>query len=122
MCTNQALSKKSDDASRRASSHSGPPPSSVARFSRKAVADAAAWAGNISSSVLIIFVNKYLMGRKGYDFHYGEFGRQSVSQSLLFFFFSWRRGREMNERQRGKKTQPFFLLSPPPETTKRKNS
>ena len=96
MCTNQALSKKSDDASRRASSHSGPPPSSVARFSRKAVADAAAWAGNISSSVLIIFVNKYLMGRKGYDFHYGEFCWQSVSQSLLFFFFFVEKG-ERNE-------------------------
>lgn len=73
----QALAKKSDGNSRRISSHAlGPSSTSSSiffpRLSRKAVADAAAWAGNISSSVLIIFVNKYLMGRKGYDFHYGE--------------------------------------------------
>ena len=47
-----------------------PPPSAAARA--KLAADAAAWAGNVASSVLIIFVNKALMGARGYGFHYGE--------------------------------------------------
>lgn len=33
--------------------------------------DIAAWFGNVSSSVLIIFVNKVLMSRTGYGFRYG---------------------------------------------------
>lgn len=33
--------------------------------------DTAAWAGNVSSSVLIIFVNKVLMSNTGYGFRYG---------------------------------------------------
>ena len=142
----QALSKKSDDASRRvSSSHLGPAP--VPRFSRKAVADAAAWAGNISSSVLIIFVNKYLMGRKGYDFHYGE-------RSVFFCCCFWmeRRGgggeregeKTWGERERERATRregdgtreqkkgktklqkkrlsftPFFPRHPPPHTKKQR--
>lgn len=36
--------------------------------------DAAAWLGNVSSSVLIVFVNKLLMDpRTGYKFQFGEF-------------------------------------------------
>ena len=34
--------------------------------------DLLAWAGNVSSSVLIIFVNKVLMNTTGYGFQYGE--------------------------------------------------
>lgn len=34
--------------------------------------DLAAYVGNISSSVFIIFVNKRLMGSKGYGFGYGK--------------------------------------------------
>ena len=33
--------------------------------------DLLAWAGNVSSSVLIIFVNKVLMNTTGYGFQYG---------------------------------------------------
>ena len=33
--------------------------------------DVAAWAANVSTSVLIVFVNKVLMDSKGYGFHYG---------------------------------------------------
>ena len=36
------------------------------------VMDLLAWAGNVSSSVLIIFVNKVLMNTTGYGFQYGE--------------------------------------------------
>ena len=39
---------------------------------QKIVMDMLAWAGNVSSSVLIIFVNKILMNRTGYGFKYGE--------------------------------------------------
>ena len=99
----QALSKKSDDASRRV--HLGPPNSSsqiLPRFSRKAVADAAAWAGNISSSVLIIFVNKYLMGRKGYDFHYGEWKVSFVLLHLPWDYKKELRGRRRKKERREK--------------------
>ena len=34
--------------------------------------DLLAWAGNVSSSVLIIFVNKVLMNTTGYGFQYGK--------------------------------------------------
>ncbi|KAK9918349.1 hypothetical protein WJX75_003397 [Coccomyxa subellipsoidea] len=37
---------------------------------QKLVMDMVAWAGNVSSSVLIIFVNKVLMNRTGYGFQY----------------------------------------------------
>ena len=37
-----------------------------------AVVGGLAWFGNISSSVAIIFVNKLLMGRSGFDFTYGD--------------------------------------------------
>ena len=38
---------------------------------QKLVLDLVAWAGNVSSSVLIIFVNKILMNTTGYGFQYG---------------------------------------------------
>ena len=41
----------------------------------KLVADGAAWASNVLSSVLIIFVNKALMGSAGYGFAYGAGAR-----------------------------------------------
>jgi solute carrier family 35, member E3 len=34
--------------------------------------DLASWAGNVSTSVLIVFVNKVLMSSRGYGFRYGE--------------------------------------------------
>ena len=39
---------------------------------QRLVMDLLAWAGNVSSSVLIIFVNKVLMNTTGYGFQYGE--------------------------------------------------
>ena len=39
---------------------------------RKILMDVSAWAGNVSTSVLIIFINKILMSRTGYGFQYGE--------------------------------------------------
>ena len=39
---------------------------------QKIVLDLVAWASNVSSSVLIIFVNKILMQTTGYGFKYGE--------------------------------------------------
>lgn len=38
----------------------------------KLIADFTAWAGNVSSSVGIIFINKVLMSTTGYGFRYGE--------------------------------------------------
>ncbi len=38
---------------------------------QKLVMDMVAWAGNVSSSVMIIFVNKVLMNATGYGFKYG---------------------------------------------------
>ena len=38
---------------------------------QKIVLDLVAWASNVSSSVLIIFVNKILMQATGYGFKYG---------------------------------------------------
>ena len=35
------------------------------------IADGAAWFGNVSTSVAIIFVNKVLMNTSGYGFRYG---------------------------------------------------
>ena len=40
---------------------------------QKLAMDMLAWAGNVSSSVMIIFVNKVLMSASGYDFQYGGF-------------------------------------------------
>ena len=37
----------------------------------KLIADFTAWAGNVSSSVGIIFINKVLMSTTGYGFRYG---------------------------------------------------
>lgn len=39
---------------------------------RKILMDVSAWAGNVSTSVLIIFINKVLMSRTGYGFRYGQ--------------------------------------------------
>lgn len=39
---------------------------------RKLVLDVGAWFGNVSTSVLIIFINKFLMNKTGYGFHYGK--------------------------------------------------
>lgn len=39
---------------------------------QKLVMDMVAWAGNVSSSVMIIFVNKILMNTTGYGFKYGR--------------------------------------------------
>lgn len=36
------------------------------------VGDVSAWAGNVSTSVAIVFVNKILMNVTGYGFKYGE--------------------------------------------------
>lgn len=38
---------------------------------QKLAMDMLAWAGNVSSSVMIIFVNKVLMSASGYGFQYG---------------------------------------------------
>ncbi len=38
---------------------------------QKLVMDMVAWAGNVSSSVMIIFINKILMNATGYGFKYG---------------------------------------------------
>lgn len=38
----------------------------------KVYLDLAAWAGNVSTSVLIVFVNKVLMSARGYGFHFGK--------------------------------------------------
>ena len=38
---------------------------------RKVLLDVGAWAGNVCTSVLIIFINKILMSGKGYNFQYG---------------------------------------------------
>ena len=38
---------------------------------RRLLFDAAAWSGNVGTSVLIIFVNKVLMNKSGYGFFYG---------------------------------------------------
>ena len=35
--------------------------------------DVAAWAGNVSTSVAIVFVNKILMNASGYGFKYGAY-------------------------------------------------
>lgn len=35
------------------------------------VGDVSAWAGNVSTSVAIVFVNKILMNATGYGFKYG---------------------------------------------------
>ena len=43
----------------------------VAPFSATFIADAAAWTSNVSSAVLIIFVNKVLMSTTGYGFRFG---------------------------------------------------
>ena len=50
--------------------------------------DLLAWAGNVSSSVLIIFVNKVLMNTTGYGFQYGEpiLGPLYISRCLTFGF------------------------------------
>lgn len=56
-----------------AMSGGGPPLGGDARSKR--AGDLAAWAGNVSTSVLIVFVNKVVMksiGRGGFGFHYGE--------------------------------------------------
>lgn len=37
--------------------------------------DMAAWAGNVSTSVAIVFVNKILMNASGYGFKYGAHSR-----------------------------------------------
>lgn len=39
---------------------------------RKILMDVSAWAGNVSTSVLIIFINKVLMSKTGYGFRYGQ--------------------------------------------------
>ena len=36
-----------------------------------AAGDLVSWAGNVSTSVFIVFVNKLLMKSTGYGFHYG---------------------------------------------------
>ena len=46
---------------------------------QKIVMDMLAWAGNVSSSVLIIFVNKVLMNRTGYGFKYGEWPQKAYN-------------------------------------------
>ena len=49
--------------------------------------DIAAWFGNVSSSVLIIFVNKVLMSRTGYGFRYGiPLGWQHILNELTSIF------------------------------------
>ena len=47
--------------------------------------------------MLIIFVNKYLMGRKGYDFHYGE-------RSVFFCCCFWMERRGGGGEREGEKT------------------
>jgi hypothetical protein len=46
---------------------------------QKVVMDMLAWAGNVSSSVLIIFVNKILMNKTGYGFKYGECPQKNIT-------------------------------------------
>ena len=42
---------------------------------RQLVGDVSAWAGNVATSVAIVFVNKILMNATGYGFKYGEQAR-----------------------------------------------
>jgi len=75
----------------------GPSPLSAAAVAKRAklVADGAAWASNVLSSVLIIFVNKALMGSAGYGFAFGECragracrnGKKGWARFFFFFFF-----------------------------------
>lgn len=45
----------------------------LAPGSHRATSDVSAWLGNVSTSVLIVFVNKVLMDpHKGYAFVFGE--------------------------------------------------
>ena len=60
---------------------------------QRLVMDLLAWAGNVSSSVLIIFVNKVLMNTTGYGFQYGEplavplyISRCTISGLCIFAF------------------------------------
>ena len=48
----------------------------------KMVMDTAAWFGNVSTSVLIIFINKVLMSRTGYGFRYGQSCEHDVLQTV----------------------------------------
>jgi hypothetical protein len=54
---------------------------------RKLYLDLAAWAGNVSTSCMIIFVNKILMSTTGYGFKYGthlyRFSRHSIESPAL---------------------------------------
>ncbi len=49
---------------------------------KKLVMDTAAWFGNVSTSVLIIFINKVLMSRTGYGFRYGQSCAAAVLQTI----------------------------------------
>jgi len=62
----------------------------AARLSPKLAADAAAWAGNVVSSVAIIFINKTLMSRGGHGFVFGEERREGERGwwASVFFFLS----------------------------------
>lgn len=61
----------------------GSPIGTMGLADQKLVMDMVAWAGNVSSSVLIIFVNKVLMNRTGYGFQYGGFS--------LNYILPWRK-------------------------------
>jgi hypothetical protein len=55
------------------------------------VADFGAWIANVASSVLIIFVNKLLMGSKGYAFNYAVTlsGLHYLAAATLMQGYKW---------------------------------
>lgn len=50
----------------------------------KLAGDLVAWGGNVSTSVLIVFINKVLMKTTGYGFHYGTLRNSSKTDLCKF--------------------------------------
>lgn len=55
------------------------------------LADLAAWSTNVATSVCIIFVNKLLMGDKGYDFNFPVTlsGLHYLAAAMLMQSYKW---------------------------------
>lgn len=54
----------------------------------KMLGDVLSWAGNVSTSVLIVFVNKIVMKTTGYGFHYGAYDPPATATEKVAFCFS----------------------------------
>jgi hypothetical protein len=82
--TQNTQAKKMAPANKAASSSSGGNAAGAAGSSAAAAVDAAAWWLNVSTSVVIVFVNKLLMDpKRGYGFSFGERERESLACCLL---------------------------------------